>query len=242
MDDPGEVVAVLVAREHDPGRGREDRVEQLVAVGVAGSADGVRVGHRAPVARAPTARRPPRAPRAASARASRTGRTARGSRASGSRSSRRRTPATYGAPGSRVPRLAAARARASSTTPSARTSRAQISASGSVPGSGSSSGWRSWKRVVGELEVEERRLRLLVLARGRQHVVGVARRLGHRDVDHDHELERVERLGEALRVGERVRRVGALDDHRAEAVRVVGEDLVGDHVAGHEPADDRARR
>ena len=31
---------------------------------------------------------------------------------------------------------------ASSTTPSARTSRAQISGSGSVPGSGSSSGWR----------------------------------------------------------------------------------------------------
>ena len=30
----------------------------------------------------------------------------------------------------------------------------------------------------------------------------------------------------------------ALDQHRAEALRVIGEDLLGDHVAGREPADD----
>ena len=74
--------------------------------------------------------------------------------------------------------------------------------------------------------------------RGRQHVVGAARGLGHRDVDHDHEVERGERLAHALAVGERVHRVAALDDHRPEAVGMVGEDLVGDHVAGHEPGDD----
>ena len=82
--------------------------------------------------------------------------------------------------------------------------------------------------VVRELEVEERRLRLLELARRGQDVVGEPRRLGHRDVDDDEQVERLERLAEPLRVGQRVRGVAALDDHRPEAVGVVGEDLVGD--------------
>ena len=49
------------------------------------------------------------------------------------------------------------------------------------------------------------------------------------------ELERLERLAHAGRVGQRVRGVAALDDHGPVAVGVVGEDLVGDHVARHQP-------
>ena len=94
--------------------------------------------------------------------------------------------------------------------------------------------------VARELEVEEGRLPFLVLAGGRQHVVGVPGRLRHRHVDHDCQLERVERLAEPLRVRERVGRVGALDQHRPEAVGMVGQDLLRDHVARHQPADDRA--
>ena len=94
------------------------------------------------------------------------------------------------------------------------------------------------EHVVREVEVEERRLPLLELRLRRQHVVGQAGGLGHRDVDHDDQLERLERLAHPAAVGERVRRVAALDEHRPVAARVVGEDLVGDHVARHEPADD----
>ena len=52
--------------------------------------------------------------------------------------------------------------------------------------------------VVRELEIEERRLGLLELAGGGQHVVGQARGLGHRHVDDDQQLQRLERLAEAL--------------------------------------------
>jgi hypothetical protein len=92
--------------------------------------------------------------------------------------------------------------------------------------------------VARELEVEERRLPLLVLRRRRQHVVGEARGLGQGDVDHHQRVEARERLAHLRAVGERVRRVAALDDHRAVARRVIGEDLVGDHVARHQSADD----
>ena len=121
--------------------------------------------------------------------------------------------------------------------------RAWISGSGSVPGSGSTHRAAEVEVVVRELEVEERRLRLLELRRRRQHVVGELRGLGHGDVDDDDELERVERLAHARPVGERVGRVGRLDEHRPVAVGVIGEDLLGDHVARHEPGDDpRVRR
>ena len=94
------------------------------------------------------------------------------------------------------------------------------------------------KVVVGELEVEEGRLGLLELARDRQHVVRESRRLGEGDVDDHHELERRERLAHAHAVGDGMRRIAALDQHRAEAPRVIGEDLLRHHVAGREPADD----
>jgi hypothetical protein len=90
--------------------------------------------------------------------------------------------------------------------------------------------------VVRELEVEEGGLRLLELARHREHVVGEPRGLGHGHVDHDDELERRDRLAHARAVRERMGRVPALDEERAEALRVVGQDLLGDHVAGREPA------
>jgi hypothetical protein len=46
------------------------------------------------------------------------------------------------------------------------------------------------ERVVRELEVEERRLGLLELRGRRQDVVGQARGLAHRDVDHHQRVER----------------------------------------------------
>ena len=95
--------------------------------------------------------------------------------------------------------------------------------------------------VRGELEREERRLPLLELRRGGQHVVGVAGGLGHGDVNHDDELEGVERLAHAGAVGQGVDRVGALDEHRPEPVRVVREDLVGDRFARDEAGDDAVR-
>ena len=92
------------------------------------------------------------------------------------------------------------------------------------------------EHVLRELEVEEGRLPLLELRRRGQHVVREPRRLGQRDVDHDDELERLERLSHALAVGERVRRIGALDEQRAEALRVVGEDLArGSRCTGSIP-------
>ena len=94
------------------------------------------------------------------------------------------------------------------------------------------------EHVLREVEVEERRLVLLVLRLGRQHIVGESRRLRHGDVDDDEQLERPERLTHALAVGDRVRGVARLDEHGAVAGGVVGEDLVGDDVARHEARDD----
>ncbi len=94
------------------------------------------------------------------------------------------------------------------------------------------------EHVGGELEGEEGRFPLLVLRRRREDVAGFPCRLGHGDIDDDAELQRPHRLAEASRIGERVRRVGGLDDHRPVAVGMVGEDLVGDDVARHHASDD----
>ena len=196
LRDVAEVVLVLVEREHDPAAALEDRVEERVAVGVAGAADGVGVGHRRSAARGPTAPPRPRARRAASGRASRTGRRAATLASRGSLAHRRAERLRVG-----VEPLARRRAQrlelSGSTTPSARTSRAWISGSGNVPGQRLEQRVAQVERVARELEVEERRLGLLELARGRQDVVGEARGLGHRDVDHDDEVERLERLAHA---------------------------------------------
>ena len=74
------------------------------------------------------------------------------------------------------------------------------------------------EHVLGELGREERGLPLLVLGGRGQDVVGLARRLGHRQVEDDHELERREGLAKARAVRQGVRRVRALDDHGAELV------------------------
>ena len=96
--------------------------------------------------------------------------------------------------------------------------------------------------VLRELEAEEARLPLLELRRSGQHVVGQPRRLGHRDVEHHDQVELLERRAHPLRVGQRVRGVGALDDHRPQAPRVVGQDLLGDRVAGQQADDDPLAR
>ena len=92
--------------------------------------------------------------------------------------------------------------------------------------------------VVRELEVEERALPLLELRRRGQHVVGTAGGLGERDVDHHHQVERVEGLAHPLAVGDRVDGVAGLDEQGPEPVGMIGQDLVGDHVARHEPGDE----
>ncbi len=71
-----------------------------------------------------------------------------------------------------------------------------------------------------------------------QHVVGQPGRLGEGDVDHHEGVERRQRLAHAPAVGQRVGRVGALDEHGPVAGGMVGEDLVGDDVARHEAGDD----
>ena len=74
--------------------------------------------------------------------------------------------------------------------------------------------------------------------RSRQHVVGKTCRFGHEDVDHDNELERSERVAHAGAISHRVSRVSGLDDQRAVTVRVIGEDLLGHHIARHQPTED----
>ncbi len=93
--------------------------------------------------------------------------------------------------------------------------------------------------VARELEIEEGRFPFLVLRRGRQHVVGKACRFGHGDVDHDHGIERAQRLAKARGFRQRMRRVRALDQHAAIAVGVIAEDLLRDDVARYQATDDR---
>ena len=92
--------------------------------------------------------------------------------------------------------------------------------------------------VLREVEVEEGGLELLVLRGGGQHVVRLSCGLGHEHVDADAHVEASHRFAHALAVGDRVQRVARLDDHRPVAVRVIGEDLLGDHVAGDEATDE----
>ena len=110
---------------------------------------------RAAVRRAPQHARPRRRRRAASGRASRR---ARPAASRGQRPGSRRA-AAKNACGERGAARAAAAARSgarssSSSAPSARTSRAWISGSGSVPGSGSSSGARRWKSLCGNSKLK----------------------------------------------------------------------------------------
>ena len=126
-----------------------------------------------------------------------------------------------------------------SNAPSASHSRAWISGSGSVPAGAAQQRLAQVEHVVRELEVEERRLPLLELGRRRQHVVRPAGR-SRSSRRRSRPRARARRSASRMRaaVGQRVRRVAALDDHRPVAVGVVGEDLVGHHVARHEAADD----
>ena len=94
------------------------------------------------------------------------------------------------------------------------------------------------KGVVRELEIEERRFGFLELAGGGQHIVGQPRRLGHRDIDDDQQFQRLERVAHRGRVGDGMRGVAALDDHRPEPVRMVGQDLLRHHVGRQQPGDD----
>ena len=104
---------------------------------------------------------------------------------------------------------------------------------------GSNSGAPQVEGVLGELEGEERALPLLVLRRRRQHVVGEAGGLGHAR-RRSRPRTRGPRTPRAIArlSARRVHGVAALDDHRPEPVGVVGEDLVGDHVARHEAGDE----
>ena len=94
------------------------------------------------------------------------------------------------------------------------------------------------KTVVRELEIEEGGFRLLELGRCRQHVVGESGGLGHRDVDDDHQFQRLERLPARRRIGQRMSGIAALDDHRPEAVGVVGQNLLGHGVGRYQSGDD----
>jgi hypothetical protein len=57
---------------------------------------------------------------------------------------------------------------------------------------------------------------------------------GESDVDGYHEVERRERLAHACAVCHRMGGVGALDQHRAKSLRMIGKDLIGNHVARRE--------
>ena len=96
---------------------------------------------------------------------------------------------------------------------------AWISGSGRVPGSGSSSGARRWNVLRGNSRLKNVASHFSNWLAAGQHVVGVPRGLGHRYVDDHDQLECLERLADALGVGERVRGVRALDQHRAKALR-----------------------
>ncbi len=62
--------------------------------------------------------------------------------------------------------------------------------------------------------------------------------LGHRDVDDHHQFQGLKGLPACDRVGQRVRGIAAFHDHGPEPVRVVGQDFLGHHIAGHQSGDD----
>jgi hypothetical protein len=57
--------------------------------------------------------------------------------------------------------------------------------------------------------------------------VGEPGRLGHRRLDHHHEVQGLERLPPSRGVGVRQHGVGALDDQRAQSLRMIGQDFLG---------------
>ena len=61
------------------------------------------------------------------------------------------------------------------------------------------------------------------------------RRLRHRDIDDHQRIERRQRLPHARAVSQRVRGVGALDDHGAQASRMIGQDPSGMTLHGTMP-------
>ena len=92
--------------------------------------------------------------------------------------------------------------------------------------------------VAREFQVEEGRLGLFELARRRQHIVGVARGLGHGHVDHHRQLQGAHGFAHALAIGQRMQRVAGLHQHGAIALGMVGEDFLWNHVAGNQADDD----
>lgn len=62
--------------------------------------------------------------------------------------------------------------------------------------------------------------------------------LRHRNVHHDEQFERRKRLAHALAVGDRIRRIAALDQHRTITKRVIGEDFFGNDITRNEPGND----
>ena len=206
-------LVVVVDGERDARRVRQDGVEQrlaqLDAVAVdAGAADRVRVGERAAGGRGPTAppRRPPARRRASSAsgRASRTAAPGAACRGRAASAPRPRKASRY----ARRPCAAAVGERREVVVGVGAERAAQA---GVDLGLGQRAGHRLEDRaaevedVARELEVEERALPLLELRRRREHVVGLARRLGQGDVDDDDEVEGVA----APRASARCRRASA---------------------------------
>ena len=89
-----------------------------------------------------------------------------------------------------------------------------------------------------EFEVEKSRFRLFELTGDGQNVMREPGRFGHGHIDHHHQLERRERLPHAVAVGQGMHRIATFDDEGAKTFRVIGEDLFGDDVAGHQSTDD----
>ena len=204
-----------VVGEHDTRRAVDDRVEQPVA-GIGARAEPGAVDAVGVDLCATDHHRPQRRGSRRAVRQRRPERAVQHDRRDGGRASGRWSVASANAAAnSSRPRSAAARSgsiTSGSRRPAASTMRAWISGSGSGPSGGSSTGRRRWNTFLRELEVEERRLELLELGGGRQHVVRLPRRLGHEHVDADAHVERPHRLAHPLAVGDRVHRVAGLDD------------------------------
>ena len=89
-----------------------------------------------------------------------------------------------------------------------------------------------------EAASEESRLGFFILGSGGQYVIGVPRGFRHGDIDHDHAIQGVEGFPHPRAIGQGVHRISTLDDHASETIRVIGQDFIGDHVAGNQSRDD----
>ena len=78
---------------------------------------------------------------------------------------------------------------------------------------------------------------LLVDGGGRKRVVGEGDGVGRIDVDADQELEAAECVFHLFRVGEGDHRIARHDDESANAVRIVGEHVVGEDRGGRAAED-----